>query len=239
MKKNALKKEGFDRIASTYGLLENLAFGKSLQKARIAHLKQIKGAREILLAGEGNGRFLEVLLAKNLHCKVTCMDKSQSMLNLAQRRIGNSGVNRVTFQKIDLTMEAIPENKYDALVTHFFLDCFRPKTLLDLLHQLGNSLQHGGKWLLADFVEPNKKNLLGGFQSSILRLLYYFFYKTSGIEAKKVCCPKQIMHSLNMREMGHKSFLRGWITSSTYEKSDLEFSRNQSFQESSMDLEKT
>ena len=77
------KKAGFDRIAGMYRLLETVAFGSVLQRARTAHLGQITDAEEVLLAGEGNGLFLEALLSTNSHCRVTCIDKSQAMLNLA------------------------------------------------------------------------------------------------------------------------------------------------------------
>jgi ubiquinone/menaquinone biosynthesis C-methylase UbiE len=230
---------GFDRIASIYGLLENISFATALQRARIAHVDQIKNAEEILLAGEGNGRFLKVLLERNPRCRVTCMDKSQEMLKLARKRVGNLNDHRVDFQKVDLVRESLPQNKYDALVTNFFLDCFPFETLSQLLPRLADSMQMGGTWLLADFVEPLDKGILGSFQNSALRLLYYFFSKTSGVEAKKISCPKQILRSLGIQENKRVSILGNWIYSSTFYKTRFVIPSNPAIERSAHHTQKT
>jgi len=209
---------GFDRIASMYRVLETLAFGSVLQRARTAHLGQITDAEEIALAGEGNGRFLQALLAVNPRCRVTCFDSSPGMLRVAEARIEKPDRDRVHFELVDLESESLPAERYDALVTNFFLDCFVPETLVHLLSKLGRSLCPKGKWFLSDFVEPRNNNFLGLLQGCTLRLLYCFFRRTCGIKAKKVSNPQEILFSLGMRETRRQHYCKGWITSLVYEK---------------------
>lgn len=211
------RKSGFDHIAFLYRLLENISFGPFLQRARVAHLEQIAGAEEVLLAGEGNGLFLEALLSTNSHCRVTCIDKSQAMLNLARNRIKKTAGKRVRFEQIDLNGSFLPSARYDALVTHFLLDCFTSQTLKLLLPKLADCLHPDGRWLLADFVDP-KEGVLALFQRSALRFLYAFFKSTCGIEAHELYNPKEILFSLGMRETKRQTYLQGWIASLVYEK---------------------
>ena len=52
----------FDRLASHYQWIEAVAFGRDLQRARLAFLEELDSPRRALLAGEGDGRFLIELL---------------------------------------------------------------------------------------------------------------------------------------------------------------------------------
>lgn len=209
----------FDLIARSYETMERLAFGSLLQKARIAHLGKIADAKKVLLLGEGNGRFLATLLEQNRRCRVTCIDKSRRMLDLAGNRIQLKDRKRVLFEQNDFEKEPMPLPRSDVLVTHFFLDCFTPETLNRMLPRLSDSLSPGGTWLMADFVEPSETGIISSLQGAALRALYYFFAKTGGIEANKVSCPEKTLQALGMRGNGRISYLRGWITSSIYKKS--------------------
>ena len=208
----------FDHIAFLYRFLEGMAFGPLLQRARVIHLEQIASAKEILLAGEGNGRFLEALLSVNPHCRVTCIDKSRAMLDLARNRIRKSDEKRVCFKNIDLTSACLPSVRYDAIVTHFFLDCFSCPTLKLLLPKLAACLNQNGMWLLADFIDPSKQGMLGLFQRSAMRFMYAFFKSTCSIEAHELCDPKDMLLSLGMQETKRQTYLKGWIISLVYEK---------------------
>ena len=212
------KPVGFDQVAIAYHLLERISFGSSLQRARTAHLKEIAGAEDILLVGEGNGLFLKSLLEANSRCRVTCLDASQSMLELSKDRIFERDRHRVHFRQTDLTSESMSANKYEVVVTHFFLDCFNRKTLNGLLPKLEGILQPRGKWLLADFVEPKNAGAAAFFQRTALRFLYLFFQVACGIEARSVHNPRDILGKLGLKETMQCTYLNGWITSLVYEK---------------------
>ena len=48
----------FDRLAPHYRWMERILAGEKLQRCRTAHLDSVNTAERVLLAGEGNGRFL-------------------------------------------------------------------------------------------------------------------------------------------------------------------------------------
>jgi hypothetical protein len=47
----------FNQVAPHYRWLERLVFGRKLQEARIAFVRQIAPPRRVLVAGAGKGRF--------------------------------------------------------------------------------------------------------------------------------------------------------------------------------------
>src|ERR1041385_77794 len=55
----------FDALAPHYLWMEWLLAGRKLQRCRTAFLDEARAARDILLLGEGNGRFLQALLQVN------------------------------------------------------------------------------------------------------------------------------------------------------------------------------
>ena len=116
----------FDRVAGVYRLLEYLAFGRALESARLCHVERLRECREILVIGEGDGRFLERLLAVAPHAHVRCIDVSAAMLALAERRLDAAARARVSFECADARTAVVQPQAYDAVATMFVLDCFRP-----------------------------------------------------------------------------------------------------------------
>ena len=77
---------------------------------------------------------------------------------------------------------------FDLVVTHFFLDCFPPDQLADLVRRLADAATAGATWLLADFRLPT-----GGWQRQrarlIVALLYQFFRLTTHVAASRLTPP--------------------------------------------------
>tara|TARA_Y100001934_G_C12375293_1_gene788834 strand:+ start:1684 stop:2376 length:693 start_codon:yes stop_codon:yes gene_type:complete len=211
-------KRNFDGLARVYRLLEIMAFGPFLQKARVCYLQELKEAREVLLVGEGNGLFLKALLSMNSKSRVKCVDASNGMLQVASKRIAEEDRRRVFFEQRDLTKESLSRGQYDAIVTHFFLDCFCHDTLQDMIPCLTAALRPQGKWLLADFEEPSKEGIFNIPQKMGLRMLYSFFKASCGIEASKLSNPKELLRDHDIIETKRLCYLNGWITSAVYEK---------------------
>ena len=213
-----METSGFCRLARVYRLLETFTFGETLQCARVACLSLLADAEEILVLGEGDGRFLHALLAANPSCGVTVVDRSPAMLAFARRRLVPVQQDRVDFRLEDATRMNFPRQVFDVVVTHFFLDCFREDTLSDLISKIAASLRSGGRWLLADFVEPRGEGGDAWFQHFALRMLYAFFRSTCGIAARQVVDPREMLSSQGLRETDRNIFARGWIFSSIWEK---------------------
>ena len=120
----------FGSVANCYALLEKTAFGGALQRARLAHIDLITRSKpeRILLTGDGDGRFLEVLADRLPNASITSLDSSRQMLARSAKRlgVGPNTKGRIRFVHGDLLQPA-PEapTQYDFVVSHFVLDCFR------------------------------------------------------------------------------------------------------------------
>ena len=187
----------FDVLAPCYGTLERIAFGADLQSCRVACLSEIDPPRRALIAGEGNGRFLCELLRMHPEVEVDCLDASQQMLQLARQRVDQElpdHAKRVRFLHEEITSWAVPERRYDLLVTHFFLDCFPEPVLTGVIKKLAHSARRDATWLLADFCIP-RPGMARLRAHAWLAAMYFFFRITARIEASELIDPTAIMHA--------------------------------------------
>lgn len=176
----------FNPLARPYHLLERLAFQNALQTARTAHLASVaQDARNVLIVGEGDGRFLASFRQLNPHAQVTVLDLSQSMLALARQRDPSP---HTTFIHADITTDAPPPGPYDLLVTHFLLDCFDQPTCDAVIATLADAATPNAHWLLADFHLPAEG--LPRLQAQLwLKTMYTFFRLTTGLQASRLPNP--------------------------------------------------
>ena len=77
----------FDRIARPYRWLEYLSFGPMLERCRFYRIPQLAEARHALVLGDGDGRFLARLLARNPSLHTDVIDQSPAMLRLLESRV--------------------------------------------------------------------------------------------------------------------------------------------------------
>ncbi len=171
----------FDSIARWYRWLEYVVFGRALERCRFALLPALGDARRVLILGEGDGRFLEKLLSINSTAHIDVIEASAVMLKLARGRLSNEEARRVKFHLADARNWAFPEAEYDAIVTCFFLDCFTPKTLADLMPRITASARPGACWLLSEF------EALSTVRSRVwLASMHAFFWAATNLEARQL-----------------------------------------------------
>jgi ubiquinone/menaquinone biosynthesis C-methylase UbiE len=184
----------FDAVAPWYRTLETIAFGNALQRARVACLEEIGSPRRALIVGEGNGRFLAALLQRQPLIRIDCVDASQRMLDLARDHVLKADprqLSRVAFFRSDVTSWR-PNDRYDLIVTHFFLDCFRTQTVGDTVARLAQAAAPNSIWLLADFRVP-KDGLARSHARAWLGVMYRFFRSVAGIEARELVDPSPFL----------------------------------------------
>ena len=73
-------KATFDSIASFYPLLEQIVFGSTLSRSRRFFARRVTEGNDILLIGEGNGRFLSEMVKQTSSASFTVVDSSARML---------------------------------------------------------------------------------------------------------------------------------------------------------------
>ena len=171
----------FDSVARWYRWLEYAAFGRALERCRFALLPALEDARRVLILGEGDGRFLEKLLSINSTARIDVIETSAVMSKLARGRLSDEEARRVKFYLADARNWCFPEAEYDAIVTCFFLDCFTPKTLADLMPRITASAKPGACWLLSEFEAPST------VRSRVwLASMYAFFRTATNLEARQL-----------------------------------------------------
>lgn len=165
-----------------------MAFGHSLQRARVCWIQKVPRPKRVLIVGEGNGRFLCDLLHIYPKVEIDCVDLSATMLKLAQRRVSEScpeSLPGIRFVHEDiLTWQ--PRRSYDLVVTHFFLDCFRRDELKVIIDKLVAAATPNATWLIADFTIPEGGKITRTHAKIWLGAMYGFFRATAGIAADEL-----------------------------------------------------
>ena len=180
---------GFDLVAPVYQFLEYTAFGSRLQRRRTHYLERVKSSQFALVLGDGDGRFLEELLAVNAAVQVDSVDMSRRMTAIAreriERRFGSAGVKRVRCIEGDARLTHFPRTSYDLIATHFFLDCFTDGELATLVERIAKVAAPGACWIVSEFRQPQ-----AGMAAIHARLwlwaMYTFFRVTAGLKTRQL-----------------------------------------------------
>ncbi len=185
--------KSFDHLAAVYRALEYLTMGYALERVRRRHLPDLADRKQLLVVGEGDGRFLQQLLRHNLQGSVTVIERSSKMVAEAQRRLSPQQRQRVEFLSLDAQEAccalAQRGTHFDAVVTLFFLDCFQGEELERLVERLARLLRPGGLWVYGDFAIP-RSFALRSLASAWIGLLYRVFGFLTDIRAERLEDPE-------------------------------------------------
>lgn len=204
----------FNTIAPAYRTLETIAFGGDLQRARVACLAEIESPRRALIVGEGNGRFLAAVLQRHRLIRIDCVDSSERMLDLARRHVLETSpdeISRVAFLHDDIRSWT-PNDRYDLIVTHFFLDCFSTQQVGLVVAKLAQTAAPNAIWLLADFTIP-KAGFARGHASAWLAVMYWFFRRVAGIEGRELVDPSPFLRVEGFKLTRQHLFRLGMVKS--------------------------
>jgi hypothetical protein len=116
------------------------------------------------------------------------------MIEQMQRRLSAKKLDgsRVEFQQMDALHWSAPPEKFDLVVTNFFLDCFRAEELQRLVPLLAGSTTAEAIWLLTDFREP-ERGWPRWRARIILALLYTFFQVATSLSANWLTPPDRFL----------------------------------------------
>lgn len=167
-----------DRIAYWYRWLEYAAFGHALERTRFEYLDQTASARRALVLGNGDGRFLAALAARNEHLEIDAVDLSREMIRLAAARLKRSGTyapERVRLHQADAFKYHSPAGQYDLIATHFFLDCFDTKENCQLISRIARAAAPKATWLVSEFRHPESG--FGRYRAAVMIWASYLFFR--------------------------------------------------------------
>jgi ubiquinone/menaquinone biosynthesis C-methylase UbiE len=208
---------GFDRLARFYRPLEYLAFGRDLERARNCFVDELRSCRNILVLGDGDGRFLARLVEAAPGARIRCLDSSRDMLALAAARISDTEARtRVSFEQCDVLSARFEPAAYDAVAMLFFLDCLTPQQVEAMESAIRPSLVEGARWLFADFVLP-PRGFLRWRARAWLGVLYPFFGWTTALAVRSLPPSEEILMRGGFRRVAFRDFQGGFVRSALFE----------------------
>jgi SAM-dependent methyltransferase len=210
----------FDRIAGRYRWMEYVAFGRSLQRCREHFLPQLADRHSALVLGDGDGRFLARLLARNTRVHADAVDTSAAMLLLLRARCdaadGDAGTRLRTHWTSALAFA--PSCSYDLVVSHFFLDCLTDSELNQLCARLAPHVEPGALWLASDFRIP--EGAMHWPARAIVRLLYLAFRTLTGLRATELPDHAAALRSVGFEQIAQHHSLCGLLTSELWRRGE-------------------
>ncbi len=215
---------GYDQLARFYRLIEFLAYGRALERARFHHFDYLRNRRHILLLGDGDGRGLALACRLAPEAKITSLDFSAGMIDRATHRLAPSDRARVTFVHADALATTFPENTYDAVTTLFFLDCFSTEQVRSLIERLRPALTADAVWLYADFALPPSG--WTRLRARIwLALMFAFFRWQTGLTTHALPPSENLIHAAGFHRIAHTSWRGGFLVSSVFAQSSLSLNK--------------
>lgn len=203
---------GFDVLAPHYGWMERVLAGRLLQRCRTAWLDRLAGGERLLVVGVGHGRFLHELLPRHRALRVVCVDASRGMLREAEKRARRArlDVSRVEFVHARLPEWAPPPDSFDAIATHFFLDCFARPQLDTVVAHLAAAARPQAAWLISDFAVP-PRGWARQRARAVHALMYAFFRVATRLPARRLTPPDDLLAAHGFALGGRRTFNHGLL----------------------------
>jgi ubiquinone/menaquinone biosynthesis C-methylase UbiE len=173
--------------------------------------------KQVLILGEGDGRFLAEFLVANPNARVTVVDVSAGMREQAWHRVQHipDVQKRVTWQLGDARRLMFPSQSYDLIVTNFFLDCFTANELERLVTRLVPTLTENGYWLVGDFALPQNR-FARPLANQALLGMYLFFNVVTRISARQLVDPAPALKTHGFKLIKERKRLKGFLVSSLW-----------------------
>lgn len=207
---------GYDQLARPYRLIEFLAFGRALERARFHHFERLSDRRHILLLGDGDGRGLALACRLAPHARITSLDFSPGMIARATRRLDPADRARVTFLCADALTAEFPAATYDAVTTLFFLDCFSDEQVRGFIARLRPALTPDALWLHADFAVP--PHGWPRLRARVwLALMFAFFRWQTGLATHALPESEARLHAAGFHRLAHSDWQGGFILSAVFQ----------------------
>jgi ubiquinone/menaquinone biosynthesis C-methylase UbiE len=204
-----MSKATFDLIASSYPLLEQIIFGSTLSRSRKLFAGRVTEGNNILLIGEGNGRFLLEIVKQTSSASFTVVDSSAKMLAAAARRIETiDRCARIELIHADILEWKSPAAHFDRIVTHFFLDLFTPDQISRIVEKISRLATKDTLWINIDFTSAGQRLR----QRLLMWAQYRFFRIAAGIEAPRLFDSLPYIRQAGWEILERRSLESGWIS---------------------------
>jgi SAM-dependent methyltransferase len=171
----------------------------------------------VLLIGGGTGRILPALFQRTACDQVVFLEASGKMVakarSLAERQ---PYAGKVTF-RVGTEEDIGPQERFDVILTFFFLDLFSPPLLYPIASRLFQALKPQGWWLASDFVRPRGAWRRVGAEL-LFRSMYLFFRVTCGISATSLPDWQALLARFPLTPVKSCYFYHGLVRATAYQK---------------------
>jgi ubiquinone/menaquinone biosynthesis C-methylase UbiE len=204
-----------DGIAPFYVWIERAAFGKRLERHRLAFLERAAGARRALVLGDGDGRFVAELAARYPELGIDCVELSARMVALAKKRLGRKGqsVNLVQGDALTVPLPC----PYDIVYSHFFLDCFTAQRISVLAGRIAGVSGPGTRWVISDFRRA-ESGWRKAFTAVWIKTMYVFFGIVTGLEQQELPDHHTALKEHGFRLLEERLSMAGLIVSECWQR---------------------
>lgn len=143
------------------------------------------------------------------------IEQSRSMLEKARKSCPEHHLAKVQFIHGD--EHSLPSGPYDAIFTHFFLDCFELHHLKVVMSSLSASLSSKGHWYFVDFrIDTRWRRAL--WQIPLTWLMIRFFRFAVNLESKRLVNFDPLFEGLGYWPIWEKMYAGKFIQSVIYQK---------------------
>jgi SAM-dependent methyltransferase len=216
MKRKSDPAPNFDRLAGPYRWLEYLSFGPFLWCCRVQYLPQLCDCRHALILGDGDGRFTAELLRRNAQIAVHAVDLSPTMIETTELA-AKAHSSRLTTEIADVRGWSPGTSvRYDAIVSHFFLDCLTSSEVAGLAQRIAASVSPGGLWVVSDFAVP--RTLFGALIARpLVSGLYLAFHWLTGLRIRALPEHAQALAAAGWLLKSEQGWLNGLLLSQLWQ----------------------
>jgi len=171
----------FDHITPYYDFLASLVFFGSIKNSQVECLRAVPPRGNVLIIGGGTGWIIPYIFENGHAKKLYYVEASKKMLEKAKGKCPVVLQRKIEFILGDET--TIPDQKYDAIITNFFLDCFKEERLRRVMSILYYYLKPGGYWYITDF-KIGQAWYRRLWQKPLLELMSWFFKQITRLESR-------------------------------------------------------
>ncbi len=197
-------RSSYDKLAPFYDRLKKFVFGITIIEAEQVYLQHIVN-KKILIIGGGSGEILEVIDHSNY---VWFIDSSAKMIEIAQSRVISE---RITFIQDEFPLGYDMNQKYDIIISNFFLDLFDNRELYKVIKSIKGMIDEHGQLIVTDFRRTH--HLWNNF---VLWIMHLFFNVVTGLKNKSIKPLDQILVDQGFTRIDIRYFRNEMIFSGIY-----------------------
>jgi tRNA (cmo5U34)-methyltransferase len=198
---------GFDTIAPFYDQLARLVFGRAMRQSQLFFLNRLQECKSVLVIGGGTGWWVNDLIALSPETKITFIEASAKMIELAKRQMEpGSNVHFIHGALEEISLK----EKHDAVVLFYFLDIYDSNSLPRIIETIKAKLTLKALWLVTDFVEEKK------WHTFLLKIMYRFFGYAANLTTRTLPDWRTVLLKSKLTIVDQRAFYRDFIWASVW-----------------------